>query len=119
MATYTVTIDLDDQDTLNFLIGKSLRVYKGVKTDAKGVPVVWFSQNLFAKSLTFSWTENYGGFVRDGGVPAVGVNISDVTTDAMDLGDKMMVTDAGTSAVDRKGVGGAITISNSGSRDWG
>ena len=118
MATYSVTIDLADAATLAFLSDKSLRVYKSVGTNSAGLPVVWFSEDQFSNSLTFSWTEDYGGFVRDGGAPVPGVNVSNVSSDTMDLGERLSATDSGTVSVDRKGVAGAITVHNTGARDW-
>ncbi len=118
MATYSVTIDLNDPDTLAFLVGKTLRVYKSVGTGSTGLPVVWFSENQFSNSLSFTWTEDYGGFVRDGGAPAPGVNVSNVSSDPMNLGDRLSATDSGTVSVDHKGLAGAITVHNTGQRDW-
>jgi len=118
MATYSVTIDLKDSDTLNFLAGKSLRVYKSVGTGATGLPVVWFSLNEFADSVAFSWTETYGGFVREGGTPVPGINVLDVSSQPMGLGDQLSANDQGEVTVTHDGVNGAITIHNTGERDW-
>lgn len=116
--TYTVTIDLHDPATLSFLQGKSLRVYKSTKSGSTGLPVVWFSQNDFAGSVTFAWSEQYAGFVRDGGNPTPGLNISDISAQEMDLGQVLTASNDGEVAITDDGVQGTITVSNSGDRDW-
>jgi hypothetical protein len=118
MADYSVTIDLNDSDTLAFLAQRSLRVYKSVGSGATGLPVVWFSENQFSKSLSFSWTENYGGFVRDGGTPTPGVSIKNFSPTSMELGQKGTADQLGNLVASRDGVAGAITIFNKSSRDW-
>lgn len=116
--SYSITIDLNDLDTLQFLKGKSLRVYKSVRTGATGLPVVWFSQSLFGHTVSLGWTEQYAGYVTDGGNPVPGMNIKDVSSQQMKLGQLLTAKDDGEVDVSNKGVEGAITVSNLGTRDW-
>jgi hypothetical protein len=118
MAIYSITIDLNDGDTLDFLSGRSLRVYKSVGSGATGLPVVWFSQNAFSDFVTFSWTEQYAGFVTDGGTPTDGISVKDVSPQALDLGQKLIALDTGKVMPSNSGVPGAITVKNNGERDW-
>ena len=115
---YSIIVDLDDADTQAFLIGKSLRVYKGVQTGATGLPVVWFSQNDFGNGVTLAWQEQYAGFVADGGTPVDGVRIKDISSAPMDLGEELTAGNTGTVIVSRTGLAGAITVTSAGTRDW-
>jgi hypothetical protein len=118
MATYSITIDLNDGDTLDFLHGKSLRVYKSVGSGATGLPVVWFSQNAFSDFVTFSWTEQYAGFVTDGGTPTDGITVKDVSLEPLELGQKLIALDTGKVMPSNSGLPGTITVKNSGTRPW-
>jgi len=115
---YSVTIDLNDSDTLTFLRGKNLRVYKSVGSDSSGLPVVWFSQNQLSQSVTFSWTETYGGFVTDGGTPTQGISVKDVSEHSMTLGQIIKASNDGNVSLSNGGVEGAITVQNTDTRDW-
>ena len=115
---YSITLDLNDPDTQNFLIGKSLRVYKGVQTGATGLPVVWFSQNSFGNTVTLAWQEQYAGYVADGGTPRPGITINDMSSKSMNLGQELTAANSGTVTVTNTGLAGAITVTNSGNRDW-
>jgi hypothetical protein len=116
--SYSITIDLNDPNTLQFLKGKSLRVYKSVRTGATGLPVVWFSQSVFGHTVSLGWTEQYAGYVSDLGNPVAGMTIKDVSSEPMDLGQVLTAQDDGDVDVSNKGVKGAITVKNLGSRDW-
>ncbi len=118
MASYSITIDLKDDDTLAFLQGKSLRVYKSVKTGTKGLPVVWFSQNEFSEAVTFSWTEEYGGYIQRGGKPTPGVTVIETSSKPMNLGQLLTASDTGKVEKTNDGVQGAITVANAGTSDW-
>jgi hypothetical protein len=138
-ANYTITVDVDDPDTLAFLESKSLRVYKGVGTGGRGLPVVWFSQTGFDGTISFSWNEQYAGFILTGGMPTPGVRINDplltlppglartaqddpvITVQAalpMELGHTFVAQDNSNPSVVATGVPGALAIANSGTQDW-
>jgi len=120
MATqYSVTISLDN-DTLAWLKGKSLRVFKGVLTGSAGLPVVWFSQNTFSQQLTFSWEETYGGYVTDAGKPVSGFSVLDVSSSSMSLGQKLTANNDGSTNVTNDGEPGMITVMAAvdDTRDW-
>ncbi|MGZ8284332.1 MAG: hypothetical protein ACXW27_07435 [Allosphingosinicella sp.] len=118
MAIYEITLDLDDGDTLSFLHDKSLRVFKSVNSDSAGLPVVWFSQNELSRTVKFSWAEQYAGYVKDGGTPVAGVDVSDVSASPMELGEMLVALADGDVSVARAGESGAITVKNNSVRDW-
>jgi hypothetical protein len=118
MAIYEITLDLDDGDTLHFLQDKSLRVFKSVNSASAGLPVVWFSQNELSRKVKFSWAEQYAGYVKDGGTPVDGVDVSDVSASPMELGEMLVALHDGDVAVARGGATGAITVKNNDTRRW-
>lgn len=117
-TTYSIEIDLHDKDTLEFLHGKSLFAFKGVKTDGQGLPTVWVEISSFANSTKFSWSESYGAYVQDGGTPAAGVRLVDLSINPLNLGQRLVASDDGQVDTDNKGRGGAILVQNGGKRDW-
>ena len=117
-TTYSIEIDLNDPATLQYLVGKSLFAFKGVKTDGQGLPTVWVEISNFGASTKFSWSETYAGFVRDGEMPAPGVLLADLSMKPMNLGQRLLAENDGEVSTDNKGRDGAITVQNKGTRDW-
>ncbi len=64
MTPYSVKVTLDDE-TLDALADRfQMQVYKGVKTAAYkgGLPTVWYTVEEFSSTVTFEWSETYGGY---------------------------------------------------------
>lgn len=115
---YSIEVDLNDPATLQFLKGKSLFVFKGVKSDGEGLPTVWVEISDFADSAKITWSENYAGYVSSGGMPAPGVALKDLSFEPMNLGQLLTAQNSGQVVVDNTGRAGGIVVKNSGTRDW-
>jgi len=84
--------------------GYQLYGFKGFDGPPNGVPVVWFSTNVFSENTTISWTEQYAAYTSLQTNLAPGTQVVASSSSEITLGQ-----------LDTIGIGGVGTVSNDGS----
>lgn len=121
MATYSITIDLDEETLAAFKNNNfQMQVYKGVKTSGPvgALPTVWFDVDTFSSKVKVSWEEKFGGYfsntqVRNGVV----VDIS--TQKPMEPKNVITLSNSGSASVSTEGgVPGAFAFKSEQDSEW-
>lgn len=113
MANYSISIKMS-QKTVEDLQNSGFVMYafKGVKTSAKGAPLVWFQTRSYALTTEVSWEEHYQAYTSTSAIVPNGVVVASNSYD-IDLAQTLDVTgQSGTGSVSSSGKPGAIAINN-------
>lgn len=104
MIKYSVEVALDNETLAALNNGFQMQVYKGVKTANPGgaLPTVWFEVAEFARAVTASWSETYGGYFSNTKV-IQGVTVDTTTQQPMSAGNVITLAEDGSASVSTKG----------------
>jgi hypothetical protein len=111
--SFTVEITMPG-DTVTALLrnGYKLYAFKGVDGPTGGVPVVWFSTNVFSATTDIEWSEQYSGYTASSASLAPNTQVDASFSAPMNLGQLLSVGIGGIGGVGNNGNPGAISIIN-------
>jgi hypothetical protein len=114
MTAYQITINMDDTtvDTLQ-QDGYQLYAFKAVQGPGSGVPVVWFSTDVFSDSTVLQWSESYQAYTSQSVALGTNIQITASASYPITLGQVLNVTNpTGTGVVAEGPDPQAVAINN-------
>ncbi|MFT5778777.1 MAG: hypothetical protein ACI837_001733 [Crocinitomicaceae bacterium] len=120
MATYKVTVALDNSTISALSNGFQLQVFKGVKSSSPqgALPTVWTTIDHFAGTVEISWSDNYGGYFSNTMI-AQGARVSIATEQNMNPGEVITLSQNGSSSVAATGgIQGAFAFMSEQTNTW-
>lgn len=120
MATFTANINMNS-NTFNSLKNGGFKLFgfKAVQVSVQGgVPLVWFTTDEYLANTKVTWEENYQAYISTQDIPAQGTVIDASSTEDIDLGQTMNVTQNGVTSVVATGTAGAISVIAELGKQW-
>jgi hypothetical protein len=112
-TAYSVEITMSNE-TVEQLLNNGFQLYgfKGVDGPPNGVPVVWFSTNVFSMNTNISWTEQYAAYTSLQTNLGPGTQIVASSSSEISLGQLDTINIGGIGTVTNDGSVGEIAVLN-------
>lgn len=100
--------------TVQALLQNGFRMYgfKGADGPGGGVPVVWFSTNVFSATTAVEWSEQYSGYTASSASLGPHTRVDASFSAQMNLGQTLTVGIGGIGSVSNAGTSGELSILN-------